>query len=116
MNVARTYFLDKTCAGKLAELCRVRQDFHLENVDALDPTLARLQSLLRDNGMRSVIVQAPLNPPTGVGDLLTAAAPALGLMSILMRAAGWARRPASDATLRVTSKQSLSVVFARVAG
>ncbi len=115
MTVARTYFLDRTSAEQLAELCSNRQDFHLESVEALNPTLARLQALLSESGLSSEVIQAPLNPPPGVDDLLNVAAPAFGLLSGLVRAAGWATRPASDVQLRVTSAHSLSVVFATAA-
>jgi hypothetical protein len=111
MTVARTYFLDRISAEKLAELCSNRQDFHLENVEALNPALVRIQALLSADGLSSEVIHAPLNPPMGIGDLLTAAAPAIGLVWDLVRAVGWATRPASDATLRVTSERSLSVVF-----
>ncbi|UAN02147.1 hypothetical protein [Achromobacter mucicolens] len=115
MTVARTYFLDRTSAEQLAGLCSNRQDFHLENVEALNPTLARLQALLSESGLSSEVIQAPLNPPPGLDDLLNVAAPALGLLSGMVRAAGWATRPASDVQLRVTSAYSLSVVFATAA-
>ena len=57
----------------------------------------------------------PASRQIGVDDLLNMAAPAFGLLSGLVRAAGWATRPASDVQLRVTSAHSLSVVFANAA-
>lgn len=115
MTVARTYFLVRTSADQLAGLCSNRQDFHLETVEAVNPTLARLQALLTESGQSCEVIQAPLNPPPGVDDLLNMAAPAFGLLSGLVRAAGGATRPASDVQLRVTSAHSLSVVFAHAA-
>ncbi|MFJ3462265.1 hypothetical protein [Achromobacter spanius] len=115
MTVARTYFLDRTSEGRLAELCANRQDFHLENVDALNPTLARIQTLLSESGLSSEVIHAPLNPPPGIDDLLMVAAPAISVLSGLIRAAGWTTRPTSDVTLRVTSERSLSVTFSAAA-
>lgn len=113
MTVARTYFFNRTSSEELADLCGRREDFFLENVDELNPALARIQALLGANGLSSAVEHAPLNPSTGLGDLLSAAVPAIGLMSGLVQAAGWAMRPASDVTLRVTSETSVSVAFAR---
>ncbi|PTX09351.1 hypothetical protein DBL07_03170 [Achromobacter mucicolens] len=115
MTVARTYFLDRTSAKQLAGLCSNRQDFHLENVETLNPTLARLQSLLSESGLGSEVIDARLNPPPGIDDLLNVTAPAFSLLSGLVRAAGWTTRPASDVQLRVTSAHSISVAFANAA-
>ena len=113
MTVARTYFFNRMDGDELARLCNAREDFFLENVDDLEPAIGRLQAMLGNAGLRSAVEHAPLNPAPGLGDLASAAVPALGLIWASARLLGFAVRPRADATLRLTSNTSISVVFSR---
>lgn len=116
MSVARTYFFNRMSGEELANLCGAKADFHLENIDDLELAVTRLQALCRDAGMSSVVVRAPLNPAPGIGDLVTAAVPLLGLIWTSAHAVGSAVHPHADVSLRLTSNTSISVVFSPPAG
>ncbi|WP_158685824.1 hypothetical protein [Achromobacter spanius] len=111
MTVARTYFLNRMAGDELANLCGAKADFHLENIDDLELAVIRLQTLCQNAGMSSAVVRAPLNPAPGIGDLVSAAMPLLGLIWSSAQALGSGVRPQADATLRLTSNTSISVVF-----
>lgn len=117
MTLARTYFFNRTSSATLAELCSRREDFFLENVDDLNSAVTGIQAMLSAKGMSSAVEHAPLNPPVGWGDLLSATVPAIGLLSGLAsglaRVIGSATSPSIDVTLRLTSATSLSVIFAK---
>lgn len=113
MQVARTYFFSRMDGDELAGLCDAKEDFFLENIDDLELAVARLQAALGNAGMSSAVERAPLNPAPGVGDLVSLAAPLLGLIWSSTSALGSAARPQADATLRLTSNTSMSVMFSR---
>ncbi|WP_312431770.1 hypothetical protein [Achromobacter sp.] len=116
MTVARTYFFNRMAGDALARLCGAKTDFFLENIDDLELAVTRLQALCRDAGMSSVVVRAPLNPAPGMGDLVTAAVPLLGLIWTSAQAAGATVHPPPDVTLRLTSNTSISVAFSHSDG
>lgn len=111
MPVARTYFFNRMAGDELARLCGAKADFHLENIDDLELAVTRIQDLCRDAGIRSEVARAPLNGAPGIGDLVTAAVPLLALIWTSAQAVGAAAGPQADATLRLTSNSSISVVF-----
>ncbi len=113
MTVARTYFFNRMADNELAGLCGAKDDFFLENIDDLESAVARIRAMLKQAGMRSEVEHAPLNAAPGIGDLLSAVAPAVGLIWASVRALESTGHPRADATLRVTSNSSLSVVFSR---
>ena len=113
MTMARTYFFNRMDGDELARLCNAREDFFLENVDDLRDAVGRIQAMLDSAGLRSSVEHAPLNPAPGLGDLVSAAVPALGLIWASVRLLGSAVPPRADATLRLTSNTSISVVFSR---
>lgn len=119
MTVTRTYFFNRLTSDALADLCGKQENFFLENVDDLNSVVARMQAMLSAQGLTSAVEHAPLNPPAGWGDLLSAVAPAISLASSLAmglsRGYAGATRPTIDVTLRLTSATSLSVVFAGAA-
>ncbi|MCG7328129.1 hypothetical protein [Achromobacter sp. ACRQX] len=110
MSVARTYFFNRMAGDELARLCDAKADFFLENVDDLELAVTRLHALCRDAGMSSAVVRAPLNPAPGIGDLVSAAVPLLGLIWTA-KTVGSAVHPQADVSLRLTSNTSISVVF-----
>jgi len=111
MSVARTYFFNRMAGDELARLCGAKADFFLENVDDLELAVTRLQALCRNEGMSSAVVRAPLNPAPGIGDLVSAAVPLLGLIWTSAQTVGAAVQPQADVSLRLTSNTSISVVF-----
>lgn len=115
MSLARTHFFNRMSGDKLAGLCSAKADFHLENIDDLELAVTRLQALCRDAGMSSVVVRAPLNAAPGIGDLVAAAVPLLGLIWTSAQAVGSAVHPHADVSLRLTSNTSISVVFSHSA-
>ncbi|MFD4840429.1 hypothetical protein ACFWP0_23235 [Achromobacter sp. NPDC058515] len=109
MSIARTYFFNKMGDDDLAGLFGKRENFFLENVDALNPTIARIQAMLNSEGMSSAVLRAPANPAPAFSELF----PPLGLIGALFRALASSARPRADVTLRLTSNTSVSVIFAR---
>lgn len=114
MSAARTYFFNKINNDDLARLFGNRENFFLENVDSLDRTVTRIQAMLSEEGLSSVVVHAPINPPPSPGDLL-ATIPIVGVIWAALQGAGSIARPSGDVTLRLTSQTSLSVAFSRPA-
>lgn len=119
MAIALTYFADHLSDEALAALLRRREDFYIENIDAMTILTARMQALLAEHGLRSVVRLAPQNEPPG--RLITAVfAQAACLLVSLWLLPQWlahclSRRPRADVILRVTSNAALHVVFHRSA-
>lgn len=115
MAIALTYFAGHLSDDALAALLRRREDFYIENIDAMDRLTAHMQALLAQDGLRSVIRLAPLNEPPGT--LITHVfAEATFLLVSLWLLLRWlahclSRRPHADVILRATSNASLHVVF-----
>lgn len=59
MAIALTYFADCPSDEALAALLRRREDFYIENIDAMNSLTARMQALLADDGLHSVVRLAP---------------------------------------------------------
>ncbi|AKP90023.1 hypothetical protein [Achromobacter ruhlandii] len=115
MAIALTYFADCPSDEALAALLRRREDFYIENIDAMNSLTARMQALLADDGLHSVVRLAPQNESPGT--LLTlvfveAAFVLVSLRLLLRRLAHClSGRPRANVILRVTSNASLHVVF-----
>lgn len=61
MAIALTYFADHLSDEALAALLRRREDFYIENIDAMNSLTARMRALLAEDGLHSVVRLAP--PP-----------------------------------------------------
>lgn len=119
MTIALTYFADHLSDDALAALLRRREDFYIENIDAMALLTARMQVLLAEDGLSSVVRLAPQNesPRTLITHLFMEAAFLLVSLWLALRwlAHCLSRRPRADVILRVTSNAALHVVFHRSA-
>lgn len=115
MAIALTYFADHLSDEALAALLRRREDFYIENIDAMNSLTARMQALLADDGLHSVVRLAPQNesPGTLLTLVFVEAAFVLVSLRLLLRwlAHCLSGRPRANVILRVTSNASLHVVF-----
>lgn len=115
MAIALTYFADHLSDDALAALLRRREDFYIENIDAMTLLTARMQALLAEDGLHSVVRLAPLNAPPDRLITLVFVEAAFLLVSLWLLlqwlARCLSRRPRADVILRVTSNASLHVVF-----
>lgn len=111
MAIPRTYFFNQMGEEDLVMLFRRRENFFLENVEALDLAIARIRATLGNEGMSSVVELVPTNPPPRFNDLFSSTVPVLGLAWAFFRGLASFARPRHDVTLRLTSNTSVSVVF-----
>ena len=115
MAIALTYFADHLSDDALAALLRRREDFYIENIEAMALLTGRMQALLAEDGLHSVVRLAPYNESPGglITQVFVEAAFLLVSLWLLLRwlAHCLSRRPRADVILRVTSNASLHVVF-----
>lgn len=115
MAIALTYFADHLSDDALAALLRRREDFYIENIEAMDLLTARMQALLAEDGLHSVVRLVPGNEPPGtlISHVFAEAAFLLISLWLLLRwlAHCLSRRPNADVILRATSNAALHVVF-----
>lgn len=115
MAIALTYFADHLSDDALAALLRRREDFYIENIEAMALLTARMQALLAEDGLHSAVRLAPLNasPDRLITHVFAEAAFLLVWLWLPLQwlARCLSRRPRADVILRVTSNASLHVVF-----
>ncbi|WP_035182440.1 hypothetical protein [Achromobacter xylosoxidans] len=115
MAIALTYFADHLSDEALAALLRRREDFYIENIDAMNSLTARMRALLAEDGLHSVVRLAPLNESPGrlITHVFVEAAFLLVWLWLLLQSLAHclSRRPRADVILRVTSNASLHVAF-----